>query len=169
MRNGEGKVTAGPWRFMVDFKDIYDSTTGQVVNSQQLYPNGDPRRGAAQALFTPNRWHHLELYFKLNSAKDRPDGVFRFWDNGVLTHDYHTVVYLKSKGTGGKASPYDHSMGFYQWHYAPVYGGCCGMVKTQDDYLEIDQLYVSGVAYQQNAIWRDETPNHRLPERGGGR
>jgi hypothetical protein len=55
---------------------------------------------SADVLFTDDRWHRIEAYFKLNSldlANDRPnrDGVVRGWFDGKLVVD-HTDVVLRS-------------------------------------------------------------------------
>ncbi len=58
----------------------------------------------------------------------------KFWLDGQLTHDYRDVTYIDSA----------HQHGFFGRSWAPIYGGGCSGVKSRNDYLWIDHLYISG-------------------------
>ena len=88
------------------------------------------------AAFTAGAWHHIEMVFILNDD-GLSNGVYKMWDNGVLTHNYSNV---RMVGTA-----YGTTAGFRELHFDPVWGGVNGTYKSRDDFMYIDHIKVSGI------------------------
>ncbi len=100
-------------------------------------PNGWTSRNLNQNvsrthLMTAGSWHHWEATMAVNTMGSA-NGTFKMWIDGTQTHDYSNVVYI----TPG--APY----GFNSWKWNPTWGGSGG-VRTRADYIDIDQVYISG-------------------------
>ncbi|MBX7116619.1 MAG: hypothetical protein K1X64_20000 [Myxococcaceae bacterium] len=82
------------------------------------------------------RWHQYEMVMAINTI-GQADGMLQFWLDGVQTHDYADITYVDV----------EHPSGFFGRSWAPVYGGNCavGAMKSRDDYLWVDHLYISGI------------------------
>jgi len=96
--------------------------------SRRLPPNRSRR-----PLITVGSWHHIEFVAEINPPGMR-SGVFRMWIDGEQTHDYSDVVYTTP----------EHPYKFTSWRWNPTWGGRGG-VRTRDDYMDIDDVYMSGV------------------------
>jgi hypothetical protein len=84
-------------------------------------------------------WHLLEFHGQ-TSAPDKADATYRTWLNGVLISQKTTVQ--------NQATADAWMAGFFEFHWAPVWGGNCGSAgcpKQRDDYMRIGHLYVSGI------------------------
>jgi len=80
-------------------------------------------------------WHRWELVMRANDLGSA-NGLFRWWQDGVLIADYADVVYLTAGNT--------HT--FYSYTWFPYWGGGTGPIKSsRDDYVQTDQLYISGL------------------------
>jgi hypothetical protein len=84
-------------------------------------------------VMTCGEWHHLEALFQVNSASGH-DGVFKMWMDGRLAIAYTNVVYK---------TPAQH-FNFTSWRWNPTWGGRDG-VRSRDDFIEIDDVYLSGL------------------------
>jgi hypothetical protein len=97
---------------------------------RNLYQNtGSSRR------FTVGAWHHLEMVVNVGTP-DRADGSIKIWLDGDLVLSHSDVKHLDSD--------YDFTRGFFQAEWAPIWGGIGG-TRTRDDFMQVDQFYVSGV------------------------
>lgn len=107
--------------------DNRDPNDGVVRN---LYQNtGSSRR------FTVGEWHLLEILANVGTP-DRADGSLKIWLDGELVMHHGDVKHLDSD--------YDFTRGFFQAEWAPVWGGVGG-VRTRDDFMLVDNIYVSGL------------------------
>lgn len=95
---------------------------------RRLPPNRDQR-----PLLTAGAWHHLEVVAEINTVGAR-NGIFRMWIDGNQTHSYSDVVYAT------RAHPFK----FTSWRWNPTWGGRGG-VRTRDDFMELDDVYLSGI------------------------
>ncbi len=84
-------------------------------------------------LMTVGGWHHWEAVMAVNTL-GAANGVFKMWIDGTQTHNYSDVVYITP------AAP----LGLFLWKWNPTWGGSGG-VRTRADYIDIDQVYMSGV------------------------
>jgi len=107
------------------------------LNLQFQQQNHVTRQIVTRATIPVGSWHRWEVVMKLNDL-GAPNGVLRWWQDGVLIADYSDVTYVTPGNTNG----------FYSYEWAPYWGGgSSGMsAKTRDDYVLTDQLYISGVA-----------------------
>ena len=85
-------------------------------------------------LFTAGSWHLVEVYANVGTV-DHYDGIARVWVDGTLVTERKDLKFLDSR--------YDFTQGFYQAEWTPVWGGVGG-VKTRDDFMLLDHLYISG-------------------------
>jgi uncharacterized protein YjdB len=90
-----------------------------------------------QKVYEVGRWHHVEFYGSL-STPGREDGVYRMWVDGRLVNERLNVQ---------NQHPDDWTTGFYEFHWAPVWGGACssGCPKVRDDHMRLAHLYISGI------------------------
>lgn len=117
------------WYFREVLADGSDPGGGAVGHGQNI---------DATKYITVATWHHVEGYLKRNTLSTPPtaDGIFKLWIDGHLVSHYTDMRY------SSEANP----RGFYQFRGAPVFGGDAGEIKTRDDYIDFDHVYVSGVA-----------------------
>lgn len=108
----------------------YEFRTQNLV-SRNLTQNID-----ATAYVTVNTWHQLECQLVLNSGAGVADGIFRAWIDGVLVSQYTDVVYLTSGNV----------VKFNIWYCNSTWGGSGGGNVLQDQYIDVDHIYMSGVA-----------------------
>jgi hypothetical protein len=100
--------------------------------------NGDIGRNLGQnvnraLLMTAGKWHQWEAVLQLN-ALGQANGILRMWIDGVRVMDYSNVVYVTPSAP----------LGFNLFKWNPTWGGSGG-VRTRDDYIDIDDIYLSGV------------------------
>jgi len=120
----------------------YGSGTGREYSNDGFFDLRPPlqnhveRQFATRANIPVGSWHRWEVVMKLNDL-GAPNGVLRWWQDGVLVADYSNVTYVTPGNTNG----------FYSYEWAPYWGGgSSGMsAKTRDDYVLTDQLYISGI------------------------
>lgn len=127
---------------MRDFRLRLDATfeyapPGAKNHAQDYFGN----QGIRSALST-GQWHRLELLLSLNDD-GRENGTLKVWVDGRLYASHHTVTYVNSK----KGAMH----GFYELNYDPIYGGNSGDVRTRNDYIYVDQVYMSGIPMAQGA------------------
>ena len=120
------------------------------MSSMQLYAgvsygdNRDPEDGviknyyqnAGSRQFTVGEWHHIEMLVNVGSP-DQANGSLRVWLDGELVLRHDGVKHLDSD--------YDFTQGIFQAEWAPVWGGVGG-VRTRDDFMQVDNFYISGMA-----------------------
>ncbi len=111
----------------------------QVLFKEQniLQPNGWTSRNLTQNvskahLMTAGGWHHWEATMSVNTM-GAANGTFQMWIDGTQTHNYTNVVYITP------TAPY----GFNSWKWNPTWGGQGG-TRTRNDYIDIDQVFISG-------------------------
>jgi hypothetical protein len=85
-------------------------------------------------LFTAGSWHHWEAVFEMNDL-GRKNGVLKMWIDGQQTMEYSDMVYATFEGQNA----------FYNYTWNPTWGGRGGR-RTRPDVIEIDHVYLSGVA-----------------------
>lgn len=95
--------------------------------ARNMFPNRAP------GLMTVGVWHQWEAVFRLNTL-GQANGVYQLWLDGTLVSDYRDVVYITPGQTKG--------FNLYKWN--PTWGGSGGR-KTRADYIDIDEIYLSGV------------------------
>jgi len=78
-------------------------------------------------------WQHWEAVLALNTL-GQSNGIFRMWVDGIRIIDYQNVVYI----TPGASNRFQA----FLWN--PTWGGQ-GAVRSRDDFISIDHLYLSGV------------------------
>jgi hypothetical protein len=91
-------------------------------------------------LMTCGVWHHWEVYLSLNTL-GQANGVLKWWIDGTPVLEYGNITYIFGQNT----------MGFWQWKWNPTWGGMKG-VRTRDDFILIDDLYMSGLPYGDHPI-----------------
>jgi hypothetical protein len=79
-------------------------------------------------------WHQWEAVLILNNL-GQSDGIFEMWIDGIKIMNYSNVEYIRAGLT----------QKFNTWIWNPTWGGGSGPVKTRDDYILIDHVYISGV------------------------
>jgi hypothetical protein len=87
-----------------------------------LVPNAGP------GVVTPGRWHRIEWLVEYNSTSDPPDGVVRWWLDGVLVGDYRDVLF---------PAPL-----LVEHQLSPTWGGV-GDVKAHEDFMWFDHVRIS--------------------------
>ncbi len=102
-----------------------------------LQPNGYTSRNLNQNvtkthLMTAGTWHHWEVTMAVNTLGSA-NGTFQMWIDGVQTHNYSNVVFITPSAPSG----------FNSWKWNPTWGGSGG-TRTRTDYIDIDQVFISG-------------------------
>ncbi len=90
------------------------------------------QNGNRTPLMTAGSWHHWEARMAVNSMGSA-NGIFQMWIDGTQTHNYTNVIYITP------TAPY----GFNSWKWNPTWGGSGG-TRTRADYIDIDQVFISG-------------------------
>ena len=88
----------------------------------------------ASAQFYCGVWNQIELRMVLSDI-DTYNGTLEIWINGNKTHDFSDIIWRTT------AKP----LGFKTFKWDPVWGGDSGNVKTRDDFMLLDEVYVSGI------------------------
>ena len=124
-------VQSGPWRFRTDFTRQYapDNTTNP---SEDFFDN----QGQGPQ-FRAGAWQQVEMYFKINDD-GRENGIFKLWINGVLVQSHNTVTMVNSAKNA--------NMGLYDLHFDPIWGGNAGEIKSRNDAVYLDHVFVAGVS-----------------------
>lgn len=86
-----------------------------------------------QPALTVGPWHHFEALAELNDL-GQENGVVKWWVDGELILESRNLVF--------RTPSYPH--GFWQFKFHPVWGGGKG-IKSRDDYIDVDHVYLSGV------------------------
>lgn len=113
-------------RFPLEVISAGPTPQGRKVRS---VPQNVNRRPA----LTVGPWHHFEALAELNDM-GKENGVVKWWVDGDLILESRDFVFRTPK--------YPH--GFWQLKFHPVWGGGKG-VKTRDDFIDVDHVYLSGV------------------------
>jgi hypothetical protein len=95
--------------------------------SRELDQNVDTSK-----VMTVGPWHRWEILLEQNTLGAK-NGAVRWWVDGKLIMSYNDVVFVTPGNT----------FGFYNYRWNPTWGGQGG-VKTRDDLMRLDQLYISG-------------------------
>jgi len=107
-----------------------------VVNCQGCEDNARETIAAnmGPSFVSKGAWHRVEAVLEMNSAFGVGDGILRIWLDGVLTHSFNNIKFLRD---GANAWFWDTI------HVAPTWGGQGGtIVNTQAMYL--DHTFVAG-------------------------
>jgi hypothetical protein len=117
--------------FKVELHQSFDATQNPPSVAINLPQNVDTR-----SLMTAGVWHHWEAVFEMNTpgVEFPGDGIFKWWIDGILVMDFNNMTYRY--GT--------HQNRFWDFVWNPTWGGTAG-VKTRDDFILMDHLYMSGV------------------------
>lgn len=118
------------------------SSWGLTVNHKYFVNNQATREGLSSGGWVYSHkdalkvgpWHLVEMYLKLNTP-DNFDGVYKLWIDGVLVASSTQMRYI---------SP-SNDLGFVWVKGDYIWGGTTG-VKTRDDHIDIDHIYISGKA-----------------------
>src|SRR3989344_5581432 len=127
--NGTQEAIRSAFPLVYSLSEV-DSLTGtDPGHSTPRYQN----RGKRQ--FTVGPWHQIEMYLKQNTfgATPNPDGVLLIWLDGELVMDYRDIRWSSAQ----------NPLGFYEFHADMIYGGVGG-IRTRDDYIDFDHIYISG-------------------------
>jgi len=127
--NGTGKQRVAP-AFKVEFHQEFNAAMNPPYHNRHLEQNADRR-----SLMTCGTWHQWEVVMELNTP-GTANGVFRWWIDGTKVIDHSDMTYLFGKNLTG----------FWQWKWNPTWGGTKG-VRTKEDLVLIDHVYMSGVPY----------------------
>ena len=114
----------------------------QQGTERSLVQNADGR-----PLMTVGEWHQWEALLELNDM-GAANGVLRVWIDRTLVIDYRNVVYIKP----------DRPFGFYMWKWNPTWGGRGPEPRSRDDFVFIDQVYMSGVPFANAPVPKDRAP-----------
>ena len=114
---------------------------GKLIFEPRLQNTFEERRlrvnvAGANAELVRGQWYVIETLMEINSFRGstpQPDGVFRVWVNGQMTHNYTDIRYTKNG---------EQSVGFKRVSLAPTWGGG-GDIVEQDMYLYMDHSYIS--------------------------
>jgi hypothetical protein len=123
---GTFKITAGA------SQGLYSSFQLQF-NLQNLVNRILHQNLNTSKLFTVGPWHHLEAVFEINTI-GQANGIYKLWIDGVAVAKYTDVMYIDA------ANPSK----FNYWKWNPTWGGVGG-VRTRNDYVDIDHVYISGL------------------------
>lgn len=88
----------------------------------------------ATKYFTVGSWHQVEFQAVLNLDPAVADGVCKMWIDGHFVTHYTDVQWRAPTATSY----------FGEWKFSPTWGGIGG-TRTRDDFLRIDEVYISGV------------------------
>lgn len=100
---------------------------------QPVFPmvnSGGSNRGTTTC--AAGAWCHIEVYMKGNT-QGQADGILRYWTNGTLVADHSNMQYCQT------------CAGTFQGMNLAFVWGTTGDVKTQSDFVDYDDLYVSGI------------------------
>ncbi|MEX2531206.1 MAG: Ig-like domain-containing protein [Gemmatimonadota bacterium] len=91
---------------------------------------------SSSADFTVGEWHLVEFYGKA-STPGKSDGAVRIYLNGKQVLSQSNIQNQDEPGW---------DVGFFEFHWSPVWGGSCGdgCPKLRDDTIRLGSLYVSG-------------------------
>jgi hypothetical protein len=141
--DGPGGVRAGPFQLESRVSVFYTDhlTDGRNPNTRAVqYLSNNQGTGNTVRL---GQWTHMEAHFRLNTKNAdgtyNRDGVIRQWIDGRLVQSFTNVDWLTSK----TAPLGDH--GFWGLNFDPIWGGNSNMIKSRDDRMYLDHVYVSGV------------------------
>ena len=87
--------------------------------------------------FRAGTWQQVEMYFKINDD-GRENGIFKLWINGVLVQSHNTVTMVNSAKNA--------NMGLYDLHFDPIWGGNAGEIKSRNDAVYLDHVFVAGIS-----------------------
>ena len=118
--NGDSTRIMSSWKFQILGQNHIDWTRAQ---------NSD-----TTARITAGPWHHFEAVMTLNTAADT-NGVLKVWIDGHQLMNYSNVLYRTLAAASG----------FYGRDYHPIWGGAGGRVRSREDRLRLDHLYLSGI------------------------
>lgn len=126
-----GTGGANATSFKTDFRLQNVSGAGSLSG-----PGGNmPPNIVTTQLLTVDTLHRLSWQFVINTV-DVNDGIFRQWIDGVLTTQYTDVKYRVTGAT----------QKFNLWKWNPTWGGSGGDTVTVDQWMDLDHVYMSGVA-----------------------
>jgi hypothetical protein len=115
-------------------------TTAQGRISVQSPPNNGTGTGngyyianMAQPGFSLGAWHHVEVVLK-RSTGGLANGSMTWWMDGTLTGNYSIVNYNASVDAL-----------FTNFSITPNWGGNTQQVKTENDFIRVDHIFVSGL------------------------
>jgi hypothetical protein len=128
--NGTGKQRVAR-EFKVEFHQEFNAAMNPPYHNRHLEQNADRR-----PLMTCGTWHQWEVVMELNTP-GTANGVFRWWIDGTKVIDHSDMTYIFGKNLTG----------FWQWKWNPTWGGTKG-VRTREDLVLIDHVYMSGVPYE---------------------
>jgi hypothetical protein len=130
------------------FLMLANGTGKQAVQSEMgltMYVSASDDREGPSFPFNPNLsgapkfragvWQHVEVLLKVGTPNNA-NGSVRVWLNGAPVSSHQSVKFLDFD--------YNFVQGFFEFKWAPVWGGVGG-TRTRDDSVLLDRLYVSGL------------------------
>jgi hypothetical protein len=124
---GTGRQTTAS-EFRLEVHQSFDGPGGPRERVRSLPQNVDRSR-----VMTAGVWHQWEAVLELNTP-GQSNGVFKWWIDGRLVMSYSNMTYTYG----------DFTNGFYDFNFNPTWGGTGG-VKSKDDAILIDHIYMSGI------------------------
>jgi len=83
-------------------------------------------------------WHVWETLFQTNTP-GQPDGICRWWLDGILVGDYRDVMWAGA----GQVNLWGENQDSVSWF--PIWGGISGTTLGQEQQMSMDHFYVSGL------------------------
>jgi hypothetical protein len=126
-----------PYNSVADYFVVALPTGKMEIRVQSPdYSNGLPSTGGNYNLrgnvsdptITLGVWHRFEHYFKRSSNGTTPDGIIRWWIDGVLCGNYTNVLWP--------------TVTWEEWRFSPTWGGDGGTVAF-DSYWWVDHVRLS--------------------------
>jgi len=137
-----GNYTSGEVLYSPEYRGIHGSVRAYRGEPAPRYRHDDEPRHLHQV----GEWRHIE-YYRKTSDVNVENGILKLWVDGHLL--IHETGILDQTDTDG-----DYTMGFHQFHWAPVFGGGYNggdpdedgrHYKSRDDFMRLGHLYISGV------------------------
>ena len=101
------------------------------ISTQSSASSADPL--AVGAVVTRNQWTNIEVYMKVNSGSNH-DGIVKIWQDGVQTINLSNVEFVSSGDS--------HTWERVAWN--PTWGGGCSGTVPANQYMWMDNVYISG-------------------------
>jgi len=105
------------------------------IRQQNHIARDMPQNMNTGTMIHAGQWHNYEILMILNDIGSS-NGTLSVWLDGVQIHEHTDVMYRNAGNPSG----------FYGRRWDPIWGGIGPEVKSRDDHLWIDHIYISGQA-----------------------
>ena len=126
--------------FVFRYENIYypDQAEPSRKRNHTEYVGDGSYGGGGDNLIADSNWHCWEFFFKMNSAVGVPDGIFKFWHDGILETDITDFAWSDH---GSQENPR------LNWNYLTIGGNTFNHYALnsaeEEQYYQIDDLVVS--------------------------